>query len=283
MEIVKIGLKQRNWHICLSWACKKKSNRRKDREGNPSLMLPVHTAKIKSPTSPVNKSMRADRFCWNNSWVTNRKQLVQPICRKIQRPCQRKSCWKRCFHPSQRIVSQAKVLLSLPPFQLTDVTTGQMPWPKRISWPQSNKPAVLWSRGSWKNKQPLSRWMSVGGHKEAPQYCLSSTELPWSLFHLVKPKTCERNKRSFHHLSYFQDCWLPEEVNLFSVCLFSKNSGLQDQFEIRWRAAVTLRCVNPPSTTEIVPPQNEREASCCYTNYFLDKVGNLDALLPQLK
>ena len=79
------------------------------------LMLPVHAAEIKSSISSVNKSTRADRFCWNNSWVTNRKQLVQPICRKIQRPCQRKSCWKQHFHPSQRIVSQIKVLLlSLP-------------------------------------------------------------------------------------------------------------------------------------------------------------------------
>lgn len=51
---------------------------------------------------------RAERFSWNNSWVTNRKQLVQLICRKIQGSCQRKSCWKQCFHPSQRIVSQAK-------------------------------------------------------------------------------------------------------------------------------------------------------------------------------
>lgn len=159
------------------------------RETHP-LRLPVHAAQIKSSISSVNKSTRAGRFCWSNSCVTNRKQLVQPICRKIQRPCQRKSCWKWCFHPSQIIVSQAKVLLLLLPYQLPDVTTAvsaQMPWPKSTSWRLSNKKAESWSTSSYKNKQSRSRWTCLQmDKKNNSEYCLSSIELYWSLFQHCK-------------------------------------------------------------------------------------------------
>lgn len=143
LNMITVSLKQRGTaaSVCLELARKRTIKGKRVKETHP-LMLPVHAAEIKSSISSVNKSTRADRFCWNNSWVTNRKQLVQPICRKIQRLCQRKSCWKWCFHLSQRIVSQAKVLLFLLPYQLPDMTAAvstQMPWPKRISWRSNNK------------------------------------------------------------------------------------------------------------------------------------------------
>lgn len=77
-------------------------------EGNPWTSAPTACSWNSVFHFSCEQIHRAERFCWNNSWVTNRKQLVQLICRKIQGSCQRKSCWKRCFQSSQRIVSQAK-------------------------------------------------------------------------------------------------------------------------------------------------------------------------------